>query len=215
MDKEEYAPGFAAAGQISSDLPVKSDAENAQTEATVLHRLIAELTPLSREAQKRMIDTVCIFFGIPVASAVAARVPASSIGEVIKSEPKFSFSETEPPSPKRFMLDKAPTTDIERIACLAYYLTHYRSMPHFKTKDLSDLNTEAAQRRFSNATFAVVNATNAGFLVPSVKGCKQLSAAGEQFVQALPDRDAARETLERINWRRGGKRSRKAAKSDA
>ena len=34
-------------------------------------------------------------------------------------------------SPKDFLMEKAPNTDVERIACLAYYLTHYRSTPHF------------------------------------------------------------------------------------
>jgi len=46
-------------------------------------------------------------------------------------------------SPKDFLLEKQPRTDVERIACLAYYLTHYRATPHFKTIDLSILNTEA------------------------------------------------------------------------
>jgi len=40
-----------------------------------------------------------------------------------------------------------------------------------------------------------------GYLVPSVKGSKQLSASGEKFVEALPDRDAAKEILERYSRR--------------
>ena len=34
-----------------------------------------------------------------------------------------NFSEGHEPSPKQFLLEKAPQTDVERIACLAYYLT--------------------------------------------------------------------------------------------
>lgn len=106
---------------------------------------------------------------------------------------------------KQFMHDKAPNTDVERVACLAYYLSHYRASPHFKTKDITALNTEAAQRRFSNTAFAVENATKTGYLVPSIKGCKQLSAAGERFVEALPDRVAARDAMDRAKPLRGGK----------
>jgi hypothetical protein len=111
------------------------------------------------------------------------------------------------------MLEKAPQTDVERIACLAFYLTHHRSQPHFKTKDLSLLNTEAAQRRFANAAMAVVNATNSGYLVPSIKGCKQLSASGEQYVQVLPDREAARLVLERMRPRRRNSREKEEENS--
>jgi len=111
-------------------------------------------------------------------------------------------------TPKEFLLQKKPKTDVERIACLAYYLTHYRSAPHFKTAELAALNTEAAQPRFSNAAYAVSNATNCGYLVPATKGSKQISAQGEQFVLALPDRVAAKSamTSRRARAKRSGAR---------
>lgn len=181
------------------------------SERSILQQIIADLSPLPPEARQRMIETVCTFFGIARARldnefASYGQARATSTPPV-----PFRFSEPEAPTPKQFLREKSPRTDIERVACLAYYLTHYRSTPHFKTKDISDLNTEAAQRRFSNAAYTVANATNAGYLVPSVKGCKQLSATGEQFVQALPDHEAAGEALERLKPRRGGKRSWKKA----
>ena len=55
-----------------------------------------------------------------------------------------SFSDRQELSPKEFLFQKQPKTDVERVACLAYYLTHYRGTPHFKTVDISKLNTEAA-----------------------------------------------------------------------
>lgn len=55
--------------------------------------------------------------------------------------------------PKEFMVQKRPRTDIERVACLGFYLTHYRDTPHFKTLDISKLNTEAAQPKFTNAAW--------------------------------------------------------------
>jgi hypothetical protein len=115
-------------------------------------------------------------------------------------------------SPKDFMVEKQPRTDVERLACLAFYLTRYRDQPHFKTLDLSKLNTEAAQPKFSNAANSVNNAVKQGYLVPSTKGNRQLSAAGEQFVQALPDREAAKNAMASLRPRRRSKRQKSATR---
>src|SRR5207249_5163711 len=115
--------------------------------------------------------------------------------------------------PKEFLLEKQPRTDVERIACLAFYLTHYRDTPHFKTLDLSKLNTEAAQPKFSNAANSANNAVKRGYIVPSTKGNRQLSAAGERFVNALPDREAARQVMATSQPRRKPRRSSQAKKS--
>jgi len=69
------------------------------------------------------------------------------------------------------------------------------AVENFKTLDISKLNTDAAQIKFSNAAQAVDNATKAGFLIGSVKGQKKISAIGELYVQALPDKAAAREAI--------------------
>lgn len=114
-----------------------------------------------------------------------------------------SFSKRAEISPKDFLFQKQPQTDVDRVASLAYYLTHYRNTRHFKTIDISLLNTEAAQVKFSNAAYAVANAANAGLLVPAGKGAKQLSAQGERYVEALPDRSAAKEILVNVRGRRG------------
>ena len=105
------------------------------------------------------------------------------------------FSEEKILSPKEFLFQKKPQSDVERVVVLAYYLTHYKDTPHFKTLDISKLNTEAAQAKFSNAAYAVDNATKYGYLVQASKGSKQLSAAGELFVEALPDREAAKQAF--------------------
>lgn len=165
-------------------------------ELQVLQDIISSLSKLDKKTQTRIIQSILAF--LDISSDEAGRsLPLSSIAA--KSEelrPTISpFSDREEMSPKEFILSKKPYTDVERIACLAYYLTHYRNTRHFKTIDISNLNTEAAQIKFSNTTYAVQNATNKGFIVPSTKGNKQISAVGEQFVQALPDRDSAKEVL--------------------
>jgi hypothetical protein len=113
-----------------------------------------------------------------------------------------AFSDDRAPSPKEFLFQKQPKTDMERIACLAFYLTHFRDTPHFKTLDLGKLNTEAAQIKFSNTAYAAENATKAGYLAPASKGQKQITAWGEQFVTALPDREAALKAISQARLRK-------------
>jgi hypothetical protein len=111
-------------------------------------------------------------------------------------------------------MQKQPSTDVERVACLAYYLTHYRDTPHFKTLDISSLNTEAAQPKFANATVSLDNATKMGYLVPAIKGTKQLSAAGEVFVQKLPDREAAKTAMAGVRPRRKNRKGSQRAEAE-
>jgi hypothetical protein len=128
------------------------------------------------------------------------------------SSDEYPFSGRTEISPKEFILEKEPNTDLERLTCLGYYLTHYRNQPYFKTEDLSKLNTEAAQRQFSNAAFTASNAVRDGYFVHAPKkGFRQLSAVGEQYVQALPDREAATKLRQRMrahHWRSRGKAER-------
>lgn len=185
------------------EAPPSTGQDPAAAEAQALQRIIAELSPLKSEARLRIIDTVRTFFGLPVVSA-RDLFPARDTPHppAAGRDTPFQFSE-DAPTAKQFLHDKAPSTDVERVACLAYYLANYRGTPHFKTKDITALNTEAAQRPFSNTAFAVDNAAKTGYLVPSIKGHKQLSAAGERYVEALPDRAAAREIMERPGRKRG------------
>lgn len=180
-------------------------------EARALQHIIAELSPLAPRTQRRLIDTVCTFLGIATPTSDVAPEANTPRPVVSSRSTSFQFSQdADELSVKEFLLEKSPMTDVERVACLAYYLAHFRATPHIKTKDITALNTEAAQRRFSNTAVAVDNATKAGYLVPSIKGCKQLSAAGERFVIALPDRNSAREIMERSRPSRGGRSTRKA-----
>lgn len=170
--------------------------ENSKTDLEALTTIVTALKALDFETQKRTLQAVATFLGVNVNEYKETQIHSNNSSRVV------SFSENRDMSAKEFLREKSPKTDIERVVCLAYYLTHYKDTPHFKTLDLSNLNTEAAQPKFSNAAFSVVNATNAGLLVPAVKGSKQLSAAGELFVQALPDRDAAKASIENMRTKR-------------
>lgn len=100
-------------------------------------------------------------------------------------------------SPKQFMLQKNPRTDVERVACLGYYLERERGKPTFKTADISKLNADAACRRLSNPSFAIANAVRSGYLTMVSRGEKKLTAEGEMVVDALPDPEAVKRVLTR------------------
>lgn len=175
-------------------------ADNLEAFAAVVNAM----KPLDRESRVRLLQSIVTFFDL--SSNIAVPRTTTLSGEAGMSTESAAFSEDRSSTPKQFLLDKSPATDVDRVACLAYYLTHYRATPHFKTIDISKLNTEAAQIKFSNAAQAVDNAAKAGLVVQSIKGQKQLSAIGELYVQSLPDRDAARDAIAKARPRKSRKK---------
>ena len=163
---------------------------------TAFQQVIDVLLPLDSDLRKRTYATVGAFFGYAVPQVGLANTnPGNPAGE--RSPRDIHIAPRKPPSPKDFLFRKQPSTDVERVACLAYYLTHYRNTRHFKAADISTLNTEAAETAFANASYAVNNATAAGFLAPVSPGMKQLSAQGERYVDELPDQAAAKAVMKK------------------
>ncbi len=180
-----------------------SDHPNASIE--LVAAIVKLLEGLETNQQQHILQTVATWLRMPKPVDIRdfiAPISSTAPSTPTSKEENYPFSERPAISPKEFMLEKDPKTDVERLTCLAYYLTHYRDLPYFKTEDLSLLNTEAAQRKFSNAAFTAKNAVRDGFLVPAPqKMCRQLGAIGEQYVQALPDRDAAQKVRKRMKGR--------------
>jgi hypothetical protein len=168
-------------------------------ELRTLSAVLEALQKLPDQQRERVLQTVTTFFNFE-------RPLPSSRFEKSPLEQGVSFSQDRSISPKEFLLAKLPRTDVERVACLAYYLRHYRDTPEFKTLDISTLNTEAAQLKFSNAAVALENASKQGYLVPASRGCKQISALGEQFILALPDREKAKAIMTNQRPRRRQKK---------
>jgi hypothetical protein len=174
-------------------------------EARVLSDVLASLRPLDAEARRKILHTAATFYGL--SSSIADQ--SNSAVPPVERHRIEGFSADRTASPKQFIHEKDPVSETERIVCLAYYLTHYRGISHFKTLDLTQLNTEAAQVKFSNASATVHSASEFGLLAPAPNGNKQISARGERFVSVLPDREAARAVMtERRGASRRAKRKR-------
>ncbi|MFB3429621.1 MAG: hypothetical protein ABL309_01745 [Phycisphaerales bacterium] len=186
--------------------------QHSEGEQKLLMTLIDGLSQFDDDDKLRLIRTVMTYYNLESPMTEIARATSQPTSGSQESLRKLSFSDHEDLSAKEFLHDKQPRTDIERVACLAFYLAHYRDTPHFKTIDISKLNTEAAQLKFSNAANAVANATKKGLIAPAGKGAKQISAIGEQFVDALPDRDAAKAIGDKLASKRRAKRKKATSK---
>ena len=106
-------------------------------ELEAFQSIVSALNPLTNEARRRLLDSAATLLRIertarPVhlSNVQIDSTPPTQLG---RSTAPFS-ADTEM-SAKEFLYEKKPQTDVERIACLAYYLTHYRTTPHFKTTD--------------------------------------------------------------------------------
>ncbi|MEW2145288.1 hypothetical protein AB0869_21000 [Micromonospora vinacea] len=155
------------------------------------------LEPLDSNARARAIRWLSEAFNIssPIVPTIATAEakPEANSGQTFTSG---SSDRASNPSAKEFISSKRPQSLVERVACLAYYLTHFRNVPHFKTPDIVQLNTEAASHRFGNPSRDVDNADRQnGYIVSAGNGAKQLTVRGEALVDALPDRDAVAAAL--------------------
>ena len=171
--------------------------------------MVADITnllePLTTEDREHVLRTVATWFRVGLSPGGESRASLPASPATTAQDEKFSNRPVL--SVKDFLFEKNPETETERMACLAYYLTHYMETPHFKTADLTRLNTEGAQRTFSNPAVAAGNAVRDGYFVSASRaGFRQLSALGERFVHALPDREAAEEIKKRMGARRSRKK---------
>jgi hypothetical protein len=134
-----------------------------------------------------------------------------TVSEKSEFEDAISFEDNSI-SAKQFMGQKQPKSDVERVACLAFYLTHYKQTPQFKTVELTHLNAEAAQPRLSNASFTARNAVSQQYLAPAGGGRKQITLRGEALVKALPNRSDVQDALKQHPLHGKAKRKAKAKK---
>lgn len=160
-----------------------SSTNDFEKELEALKQIFSILEPLSDEQRKFVLKTAAERFGLVIPKN--QNFEDSADLDDNKVEAKKQFSEM---SPKEFMKIKKPDSDVLRVACLAYYLTYVRNQSAFKSEEIASLNTEAAYQNFGNPLKTVNNAmTRSHFLAPAGGGKKQITAHGEDIVNALPD----------------------------
>ena len=125
-------------------------------ELTAMQAAYAALQGLKEDEQRRILEWLHRKLGIPV-TAPASVTQATGHAQVVRPAsvpiqagvPAITLASSA--TPKAFLLEKRPATDVERVTCLAYYLTHFRNLPEFKTKDITQLNAEAARAFFGTS----------------------------------------------------------------
>ena len=162
---------------------VASGTASVHDELDALRACATALEPLGNDVRRRILNWLVQRYGGGGSGQSLTQPSASNLSNAPAAVPVNS----EVVTPKRFVQDKAPKTDVERIAVLAYYLARFRGTERFQTSDLTELNTEAAQPRFSNAANSASNAVkSSGLLTDAGKGQRQLTLKGEELVEALP-----------------------------
>jgi hypothetical protein len=191
------APAKVADDAVSGTASVHDELDALRTCATALE-------PLGNDARTRILNWLIQRYGGASSQSLSQpSVPG------FPNAPAAGSASPEVVTPKRFVQDKAPKTDVERVAVLAYYLSRFRGTERFQTSDLTELNTEAAQPRFSNAANTASNAVKStGLFTDAGKGLRQLTLKGEELVEALPSRDAVKAVTEKY----GSPRRRRAVR---
>ena len=185
-----------------------TDANNYKNEIDALGKVLNALASLERDGQLFVMRSAANRLGLDGSEIGIGASGADAKKEVAQNGQKTSKDIP----PKRFMDDKKPTKDVERVACLAYYLTYHRDQSHFKTADVTKMNTDAAQTAFSNTSVAVNNAEAAGYITKAGKrGEKQITAFGEKLVDAMPDTEEMKGVMAAESKRHARRRKNKKA----
>lgn len=178
------------------------------SELTALGIVLGALEPLEEEARLFVLRTTIDRLGVGALPA-AGGLRLGGAGTEGTAGGGTGPADLARSTPKEFIRLKQPITDVQRIACLAFYLSRARGIAQFKTLDLTKLNTEAAGVKFSNAAVAVNNATLTGLLAAAGGGKKQITALGEDVVEALPDQERVKlavATMKKPRRRKAGKK---------
>jgi len=192
--------------------------KNDSTSALVT--VVDALEPLNEAERQWVLQSAASKFSLAVQPPAGGPVGAGGGGGQLGSGGNVSGGAQTPIKQldaKTFMKSKNPNSDTQRVACLAYYLNHASDISAFRTAEITKLNKEARGPDF-NTTRAIDNAsrTVCGYLSPIGTGQKQLTAFGEEIVEALPSQEAVRaiEATRKPGKRGGkGKKGKKKAKA--
>jgi hypothetical protein len=187
--------------------------KGALPEVEALGTILAALAELDGPQRTWVLASVAAKLEIAIPNLAGAPRPAGANALLAGSGAAIPGHPGTNAHAKAFLRAKNPTNTVQRVACLAYYLTHYRATPEFKTRDISKMNSDAAGTSIGNPSQAVANATKQSkYLAAAGRGKKQLTGFGEEVVNALPNIEAvaALEKAEPARKRRKARRKKRA-----
>jgi hypothetical protein len=179
-----------------------------RTDIEALGKVLTALSSLDPTAQQWVLSTAAGRLSVPGITSLPTTTAHSS-KQTITTPQGGELKDT---AVKEFIRQKSPKSDVDRVACLAFYLTYARETIAFSSKDLTLLNTEAAGPKI-NMSRAVDNATKqSGYLASASKGKKQITTYGEDVVNALPNYEEVRAIQSPSKQRRKKSKAKKVAR---
>lgn len=107
-----------------------------QPDMAALGIVVTALDPLDEKQQLWVLETAASRFSLKVGNTVSgADVSAGKVGAAAAHGSK-KIQDSENVSPKNFMRTKNPNTDVQRITCLAFYLTRFVTLLILKPDSL-------------------------------------------------------------------------------
>jgi uncharacterized protein (DUF934 family) len=146
--------------------------------ATAFVKLTTVLDGLPPNQRTRLLRAVVAYY--EEAPEKAARSGEHPAGPVL-------FSEDRTMPIHEFVDEKKPKTDATRIACLAYYLSHYRDQKTFGADELFRLNKVSKRWAVANPRLALQAAVRSGLIERAGVDRYAITPAGTLKVSALPD----------------------------
>src|SRR5262245_51046218 len=101
----------------------------AEDDLEALGKILNTLQSLPFERRRRIVKTLMSLLDIAPDEQISTPSgfddPTAQSPLHPRGHSRVPFSQERSITPKDFLLQKQPRTDVERIACIAYYLTHY------------------------------------------------------------------------------------------
>jgi len=157
--------------------------------AAAVKAVYDSLTPLDENVRGFVLATVAALLG----KSQQTQAGASATGAVSKDSALDKMAPAQGSvTAQAFIKTKQPKSERERVLCLAYYLTHHKNQPKFKTRELTLLNSQAGEPDLSNGSMIVSNLEKQRLLGQTGRGYKRITNHGDAVVEALPDREAVK-----------------------
>jgi hypothetical protein len=173
----------------------------------------AALAPLDEPDRKVALQLVAVSLGLAVPRASGGGGADDELDGDDTDDEEKPKRRSGTPSAQEFLEEKKPTSVLEEIACLAFYLAKFDETRRWKPAQIEKLGHNAGGSGFVKVSRDVSNAKAGGVVTSVGGGLWQITRDGEALVKALPDRSTAEAVLKA---RRSAKRgTKKAAKKKA
>ena len=176
--------------------------------------VIAALEPLNDTDRHWVIQSAASKFTLTVQTAAGgaqsgAATPSITTAPAAGAAPTDVQAAITKKDSRAFIRIKKPVTDVQRVACIGYYLVQTSGQQGFTSKALATAHTDSGGSKI-NMPRALDNATRrAKYLSNRGPREKQLTTLGEDVVNALPDQATVKIIESAAKRGHGGKKGRK------